>query len=354
MSVVKVGLDRSKEALPSITQSTIDTLNNNSVRCINDNFFCDEEQAISILNFSARVCYKSDNRKTSPLTLIKHLYDRQHFSVFEHVNYSFLLNKFYIEIFKNILFQMGRVDKFLINPIKFTCSIKDYDIITCNLRSLIELFTYSNFISNIQEQSFIHSIIYNVKQDWPNLSQILFDIELEQQISSRSIRPYLYIIPKTIKNKSRRYVFHVVCTRAIANQIVRHRTLSFSQESTRFINLTKNNDNADICIYFSDSTKENVQYITMMESVAKTSMEEYCWGISQQIRPEDARDCLPLGLKTELVVSGTYDPTKPKFLYDGFARFFLLRHNAQPAIAEISNKIARYISKVEKRIGNNA
>lgn len=85
-----------------------------------------------------------------------------------------------------------------------------------------------------------------------------------------------------------------VTSRAIANEMVRHRLCSFMQESTRYINFEKKNDHK-IPIINNTYTKEAI-------NAFNTSALAYFKMLKDGVRPEDARDVLPLALATTIVL----------------------------------------------------
>lgn len=329
---------------PSITQATLDTLNNNaSVRLLNNKYMLSEEEAISILEFAARVCYKSDGqRKSTPEQLLKHLINHGHYSIFEHVNYNFFIDYYSTNTFLTYLRAMERSDKFLIKTITSLRSKEVYPV-TCNLRSLLELYQFYKMRGS--KDLLLHSITHSLYLTWPKIYDIIINdqnvIETKPYFNDIKINDLNRVVDDAQKEHTR-YVFHVICTRAIANQIVRHRTLSFSQESTRYINYTKNN--ADISVYVADPLVNNEKYMELITDAGIYASTKYQEAINNKIKTEDARDVLPLGLKTELVVSGLYRPERPIELQDGFAHFFRLRTHAQPSITAISNEMKKLIT----------
>lgn len=351
MDVIRVNLDEiTEQHLPSITQATLNTVDDGCVRCLNSRFMPDEDKAIALLEFAARVCYKSDTKKTDALRLIRHLYSREHFSVFEHVNYSFVLSSDFYNLLLNVLTQMERVDRFTVEKLPDS----KYLLVTCNLRSFIELYQFKHYVQS-NEESLISGIIWTMSQVWPKLYSIFVSAAAESLYSTLGSLPltaeYQIDIPCLVKERNIRYAFHVVCSRVIANQLTRHRTLSFSQESTRFISYAKHGSET-VCTFIPDSMKERQEYIDITSRNADSCMSNYLQALAAGLKPEDARDNLPLSLKTELVVSGTYNINRPEFLYDGLARLISLRvsNAAQPAISEIVKKMAFFISKSQKEI----
>lgn len=98
------------------------------------------------------------------------------------------------------------------------------------------------------------------------------------------------------KNADDYMTVRFICDRAIANELVRHRVFSFSQESTRYVNY-----------------KEGIEFVRPLPYAMKTvwweAMEAaeraYQQLIADGRAPQEARNVLPLSTKTELVMTGT-------------------------------------------------
>ena len=99
--------------------------------------------------------------------------------------------------------------------------------------------------------------------------------------------------------------FHIVCDRAIQNELVRHRLASFSVESTRYVKydeievvsaLPRNDER-----YFTNGdirASYEIWYLSMLQ------IEECYKALLQNaFKPEEARAVLPLCLKSELYMT---------------------------------------------------
>lgn len=331
---------------------------NNSVRCINSNFLLSEDQALAILEFVAHMCYKSDEHASDNTDeFLSSLYNKGHFNIFEHVSYNFLITYEMKDILVDILSRMQRVDHFIINKMYAAYDNPNW-LITCNLRSLIELLWYGRYIQDIitntsvtDELLLIASIFESLRLTWPRTYDIITDngVFAINVKGIRSTIPILHVeeVPITIRNSLTRYVFHVICTHTVANRIMKYKTLSFSQEGTEFINYTSDDE---ACIFISKANSDNIQYQNALANAADYAINRYKnLVIDHKTKPEDAHDVFPLGSKTELVVSGTYKPYTPKFLYDGFTEFF--QCSAQPSVTEISSGMASLIYKAQRENG---
>lgn len=91
--------------------------------------------------------------------------------------------------------------------------------------------------------------------------------------------------------------FRIITDRAIANEIVRHRTGKFSQESTRYVNYKKRG--LEFVVPGGMSCEQMSKFFTacgIAENAYNNMLDAGC-------KPEVARSVLPLSLKTELVMT---------------------------------------------------
>lgn len=110
----------------------------------------------------------------------------------------------------------------------------------------------------------------------------------------------------------RRATVHFVCDRGVSHEFVRHRVMSFAQESTRYCNYSKDkfgneltfikpcwlNPSTDYAVYSGDNDSD--YFMQALEDAENwyLSLLEEGW------TPQQARAVLPNSLKTELVVTG--------------------------------------------------
>ena len=136
----------------------------------------------------------------------------------------------------------------------------------------------------------------------------------------------------------KRYTVKYICDRAIANEIVRHRKFSFLQESTRYCLYSSNKFNNELtfiipcwfeemnqgiikfeeglykdtyCFQFTEGNKGkscSIWYNAMREAE-----EHYIELINLGWKAEEARNTLPLSLKTELYMCGFAEDWKKFF-----------------------------------------
>lgn len=116
----------------------------------------------------------------------------------------------------------------------------------------------------------------------------------------------------------RRVTVHFVCDRGVSHEFVRHRVMSFAQESTRYCNYSKDKFNNELtfiqpCWLDDERLKLYGPYHTVIrdkspESIFIASLnnaeKDYIDLIDLGWKPQEARAVLPNALKTELIVTG--------------------------------------------------
>ena len=156
----------------------------------------------------------------------------------------------------------------------------------------------------------------------------------------------LYSISIPTEHHEQRYTFRITCSRAIANEVVRHRQMSYSQESTGYCNYSKDKFGGELTFIKPEWLSENafevgnksgdVYYLNKAESTYLNSLIDsevnYLDLTKENIKPENARGVLLLDLKTDLIVTGT------KEQWDAFFKLRCAK-SAHPDIQVIANQI---------------
>lgn len=116
------------------------------------------------------------------------------------------------------------------------------------------------------------------------------------------------------KHHVKRITLKFIVSRAIANEFVRHRVFSFAQESTRYCNYSKDKFDRELTYIlpsnFNGMTYEHQHEYKFVWLQAESS---YMKLLEIGVKPQEARDLLPLALKTELVMTGFEDDYKHFF-----------------------------------------
>jgi len=131
--------------------------------------------------------------------------------------------------------------------------------------------------------------------------------------------------------------FRIVTDRGISHEIVRHRLASYSQESTRYCNYSKDKFGKEITVIEPPG-------LTLLQArVWRNGCEHaevtYFGLLDEGCKPEIARSVLPTCLKTEIVMTANFREWK---------HFLALRtaETAHPQIREIALAVKKYINLV--------
>ena len=102
----------------------------------------------------------------------------------------------------------------------------------------------------------------------------------------------------------KRYTMRFTCSRAIAQELTRHRVFSFLMESQRYINYSKERHGGDIT-FIEPFWLKGMSYDIEEKFIESLSQAEdnYMW-LLQWLQPQQARDVLPNATKTELIMTG--------------------------------------------------
>lgn len=128
----------------------------------------------------------------------------------------------------------------------------------------------------------------------------------------------------------KRTTFRLTCARVQADSFVRHRVFSFLMESTRYCNYSDDKFDNEITVVKPvnwDEVGDNTKTFIASWKFSELGYNEL---IKNGINPEDARDVLPLQLKTELIMTGTESQ---------WEQFFKLR------ISDHAHPDAKYIAE---------
>lgn len=254
-----------------------------------------------------RIAYKSEDAITeeSYIRFIQNIIKRGHESVLEHGNYVFELPwdayDYTLEIYSSLLFEEKASDGFS-GRIRFT-AYKNKFVVSGNIRA------WRDFIRVMQNEG----------EDIPAWMCAFFfnnpafeDLGLEfshgefKQLQLEDLTPAEADIHWT-------ETVHIICSRAISHEFVRHRALCPTQESQRYCNYSKGKFGGEVTfiqpLWAKENEVQNQKWMKSMENREDTYMER----LSDGLQPQEAREELPNSTKTEIVMTGTLGELKHFF-----------------------------------------
>ena len=134
--------------------------------------------------------------------------------------------------------------------------------------------------------------------------RVLIENGWEKDLKS-SKDPDAVFLYSPLEFHEKRYTMRFTCSRAIANELVRHRVFSFLQESTRYINYSKERHGGEIT-FIEPSWKKEVTFDTNLHlyNALHAAEVSYFDLLNNGATPQQARDVLPNATKTELIMTG--------------------------------------------------
>lgn len=120
-------------------------------------------------------------------------------------------------------------------------------------------------------------------------------------------------VRKIIKNGHEAVIEHysitvrIVCDRGVTHEIVRHRLASYSQESTRYCNYSKDKFSNQLTFiepcFWNVNTDDGKKKYEIWKQAMEFAEKSYLQLIENGAMPQEARSVLPNSLKAELVMT---------------------------------------------------
>ena len=243
----------------------------------------DEKDNLKRIELAGRVCYKSEKRITedSARAFCDQILKRGHTSVLEHSNVITLVSN---GICNDIAGYMRDYHLATGKQPMLTISSAGYNwmIISGNVRAWRDVLMVQN------KYSFIGDPLLNVCND--------ADVDLSRYVCDAK---HMTEEQRAIHS---RITLRIICDRGVSHEIVRHRVMSFSQESTRYVNYGKRGYTF-IEPWWWEHQNGVIKHFMLSEM--KHSISVYDAMIGEGATPQLARAVLPNQIKTEVVVTAT-------------------------------------------------
>lgn len=274
-----------------------------------------------------RTCYKSEDKITedSAAKFVSNLIKRGHEAMIEHWNLIFKTDCYTyskIESDWSTLIEYGECNlkKHLRPFLRFTHTFNESNqsryIISGNMRA------WRDFLkAHLQVNGYISKIYYGLIQKYS-----LFFPEFKNYVSSSIFGDKLIpisandLIGDMEKGVHWDVTVKFICDRGVSHEIVRHRTSSFAQESTRYCNYSGGKFGHEITVIrpswaIGHNLNQSFKYSTWRSSCIDAE-RGYFEMLNNGATPQEARSVLPNSLKTEVVMTANMD---------GWKHFFDLR-----------------------------
>ena len=144
--------------------------------------------------------------------------------------------------------------------------------------------------------------------------QMLRNIELcgrvcyksEDRITDDSAAKFIAMIRKSGHEsvlEHEKITVRVICDRGVTHEIVRHRMASYSQESTRYCNYSKDKFGGELTFIKPCYLQEGTETYRIWAEAMENAERSYLAMLAAGAKAEEARAVLPNSLKTELVIT---------------------------------------------------
>lgn len=288
-----------------------------SVEKIQQQFYGDlKKQMFKHIEFCGRTCYKSEDKITddSCENFIKHIKNNGHLSVFEH----------------------GTVYLYMYVDDKNCFEEPPYDC----LGGLTAHFNWSDFCGYMiaKYESNQYSRVNVVTKDNKRHYYITTNYRV---ILENGWEKDLMFLSEPKDGHVMRYTFKFVCDRGVSHEAVRHRILSFSQESTRYCNYMKEKFGMSVTFIQPDWIKKEDQ--EEFEEDLKYIESLYFKYLNKGYVPQQARYFLINGTKTEICITGFSDQ------WDAFfdLRYYGKAGKPHPDMLKVATKAFDLYNKIE-------
>ena len=269
----------------------------------------EEKDPYKKIELAGRTCYKSEDKITedSAIKFCRGLIKSGHTAMVEHQVFLFEINTI-LENDEDADSQMEDYIEYLSSRPFFHVTTEFADPVTCDPQSYRVLVSAN--VRALNDMPVMDPIAIALKDAYPELCYKakagsnccplliakLVDIDDYQNLS----------MEEYFQHKNLTYRF--VTNRAVTHELVRHRLCSFAQESTRYCAYGKSKFDGELTFIipegFSSWSEEfKDDYYKLLGTVEATYMK---WTTAQEnkaLLPQQARDILTNGLKTEIVVT---------------------------------------------------
>lgn len=343
----------------------------------------DEDEMLKIIEKGGRTCYKSEDKITpdSYRTFFKKILGTKHLSVLEKSNIVVKIptgiNENFYMYLVNILYVSKQSGFFEVHTYNGDCYI------AANLRAWLMFFvnSFQKLDINFNESNLISELYATLRNKYPFIFGTFengldtkyteffskYKLTLETEIVHESEQLNLLKVSNRKLNLPV-FIFRVKTNRGITHEIVRNRSLSFLQESTRYVNYLKKfglQFSSDFHLIesceFSKDEKEKM--LNKMMNTYQLIEETYNELVEERetpsgdkkkfLKPEIARNILPNSLMAEIIIAGRLSDGDDFYGYDTSSQLthFIKQRGssaAHPDIRPIAAGIFKHIDELLK------
>ena len=292
---------------------------------------------------AGRVCYKSEDKMTDDSTekFLRAVLGRGHLSVFEHGNIILKpTTSTYLWVDRAINRNRAKgIQTYLrLSRVKADCTISG------NVRAWHDfLMTFANSDQDIPSELAIVAAHNPVL--FADIPTALLTMSADEEMRAAKSCEVFDLKREPLETR----LFHTTATlqftvdRGVSHELVRHRTLSFSQESTRYCNYSKDKFGREITVIKPSYASEDTVLYPSWYVGCISAEHAYFSMLDRGATAQEARTVLPNSLKTEVIVTGHYDD---------WLKFLKLRTapDAHPDIRKVAISAGHLLAQIDPEV----
>lgn len=259
------------------------------------------EKILKKIETVGRTCYKSEDKieEGSAEKFVASLIKREHEAMLEHATFIFEINVYAYSLLKREITVFEEKECFK-SYLRFTKEKRF--VVSGNVRAWRDfLKIYYHYYGEVPffMRKFVseNPILFPEFQNFPEID--VFD---------GCVNTFKQIYTNELVTLNEKYTHHditvkFVTDRGITHEIVRHRPVSFAQESTRYCNYSKDKFNNELTFIKPDFFEYGSEGFELWKAQMEDAEMSYFALIDVGCTAEKARTVLPTSIKTELIMT---------------------------------------------------
>ena len=250
---------------------------------------------LDVIEMAARTCYKTEDaiRDDSAERIVSMLIEKQHFAMLEHGDYIFGLDD--VKILRVVQEALRDIEDWTGHRIRLSTTFAGRrSIVSGNIRAWRELMASQSdakyYFTALIDPVFIGDIIPDGERYADNRIHKLSYCDLKGALEQR------VHLRQTVR---------FTVDRGVTHEFVRHREMSFAQESTRYCNYMMDRFGKEITVIEPCFLAPHTEPYDLWKRQCMGAETAYMTMLRMGLKAQHARTLLPHSTKAELIVTGT-------------------------------------------------
>lgn len=267
-----------------------------------------ENNPLKKIEIAGRTCYKSEANITdeSAKKFFRTLAKNSHMAMLEHA--IFVFQTYREDIYLNCkmykYFNCTEANFVSVNAENNEQTNSTRYIISANLRAILEsgnMYLICPLYKHNPDVVYLNDYSSNILKEYLDCVKEddikVIDLNDVEHVNAEEIDKHVYT------------TMRFTCDRGVTHEIVRHRPFSFAQESTRYVNYSKEQNGAGDIKFITpaDYNSWNEDTKNAFKSALECSEKHYNKLIENGRVAQEARAVLPNAVKTEIVITGNHE-----------------------------------------------